>query len=141
MPTTCASPSLTASISSKFFFFNDTQTAEIYTLSLHDALPISPARTRARPPARARGGGGCRRAPSCRRCRFPTGSRAAAVVSSPSSLRSSSFGAREHRTDRREPRLVEHAGQHAAVHLDGGAVDDVGRARAQEDHRGADLLG
>src|SRR6266508_6577672 len=24
-----------------FFFFNDTATAEIYTLSLHDALPIS----------------------------------------------------------------------------------------------------
>src|SRR5690554_7794645 len=24
------------------FFFNDTATAEIYTLSLHDALPISP---------------------------------------------------------------------------------------------------
>src|SRR2546430_12198217 len=31
-----------------FFFFNDTATTEIYTLSLHDALPIS------RPPA-----GGC----------------------------------------------------------------------------------
>src|SRR2546430_8346448 len=29
-----------ASISS-FFFFNDTATTEIYTLSLHDALPIS----------------------------------------------------------------------------------------------------
>src|SRR5256885_8137020 len=28
------------------FFFNDTATTEIYTLSLHDALPISP-----RPPA------------------------------------------------------------------------------------------
>src|SRR5580700_6728758 len=31
-----------------FFFFNDTATTEIYTLSLHDALPISarwPART------------------------------------------------------------------------------------------------
>src|SRR3989441_4890214 len=28
-----------------FFFFNDTATTEIYTLSLHDALPIS-ARTR-----------------------------------------------------------------------------------------------
>src|SRR5258707_7098488 len=28
-----------------FFFFNDTATTEIYTLSLHDALPIS------RPPA------------------------------------------------------------------------------------------
>src|SRR5436190_20772707 len=24
-----------------FFFFNDTSTSEIYTLSLHDALPIS----------------------------------------------------------------------------------------------------
>src|SRR2546430_2266467 len=28
-------------ISSFFFFFNDTATTEIYTLSLHDALPIS----------------------------------------------------------------------------------------------------
>src|SRR3989454_9736176 len=27
--------------SSSFFFFNDTATTEIYTLSLHDALPIS----------------------------------------------------------------------------------------------------
>src|SRR2546426_771047 len=27
--------------SSLFFFFNDTATTEIYTLSLHDALPIS----------------------------------------------------------------------------------------------------
>src|SRR2546421_10752607 len=30
-----------------FFFFNDTATTEIYTLSLHDALPISPRRWRA----------------------------------------------------------------------------------------------
>src|SRR5690348_18293886 len=29
------------SISFLFFFFNDTATTEIYTLSLHDALPIS----------------------------------------------------------------------------------------------------
>src|SRR3712207_7162098 len=35
------------------FFFNDTATTEIYTLSLHDALPISP---RAR--CRRAGGGG-----------------------------------------------------------------------------------
>src|SRR3712207_9269061 len=28
---------------SSFFFFNDTATTEIYTLSLHDALPISAA--------------------------------------------------------------------------------------------------
>src|SRR3989442_6376022 len=36
-----------------FFFFNDTATTEIYTLSLHDALPIS----RARPEACARAAG------------------------------------------------------------------------------------
>src|SRR5438270_13264019 len=28
-----------------FFFFNDTATTEIYTLSLHDALPILDSRT------------------------------------------------------------------------------------------------
>src|SRR5574342_1358726 len=39
-----------------FFFFNDTATTEIYTLSLHDALPIS-------------GGGGARS--RGRRARFP----------------------------------------------------------------------
>src|SRR5437016_13459256 len=32
-------------IISIFFFFNDTATTEIYTLSLHDALPISAANT------------------------------------------------------------------------------------------------
>src|SRR5256885_15667615 len=63
-------PHLLASI---FFFFNDTATTEIYTLSLHDALPISPGscgpragpaagRTRASGGARAadRAGGPCR---------------------------------------------------------------------------------
>src|SRR2546430_10420365 len=43
-----------------FFFFNDTATTEIYTLSLHDALPISrsasPSRRRRR---RARGDPAC----------------------------------------------------------------------------------
>src|SRR3712207_6950984 len=35
-----------------FFFFNDTATTEIYTLSLHDALPILRlAVSRSRPPA------------------------------------------------------------------------------------------
>src|SRR5260221_10596735 len=32
---------VTLSKFSSFFFFNDTATTEIYTLSLHDALPIS----------------------------------------------------------------------------------------------------
>src|SRR3712207_8998112 len=39
-----------------FFFFNDTATTEIYTLSLHDALPISDA---------AEHGGGCHIAMGC----------------------------------------------------------------------------
>src|SRR2546422_6166685 len=39
------------------FFFNDTATTEIYTLSLHDALPI----LRQRRPARATGGAPGRR--------------------------------------------------------------------------------
>src|SRR5256885_9999205 len=34
---------------SSFFFFNDTATTEIYTLSLHDALPIFVAGRRGRP--------------------------------------------------------------------------------------------
>src|SRR5437667_10385342 len=33
-----------------FFFFNDTATTEIYTLSLHDALPISAHRDSGAPP-------------------------------------------------------------------------------------------
>src|SRR3954463_11710698 len=38
--------------SSFFFFFNDTATTEIYTLSLHDALPISSSPARRTSPAR-----------------------------------------------------------------------------------------
>src|SRR2546426_12455296 len=36
-----------------FFFFNDTATTEIYTLSLHDALPICESTAAARAPPRA----------------------------------------------------------------------------------------
>src|SRR5258707_6000795 len=52
----------------RFFFFNDTATTEIYTLSLHDALPIShwrdrvardaPGRKERQAQRRAAGGGG-----------------------------------------------------------------------------------
>src|SRR2546429_1290305 len=38
-----------------FFFFNDTATTEIYTLSLHDALPISARAGRSSAGARRRG--------------------------------------------------------------------------------------
>src|SRR5256885_16865162 len=37
-----------------FFFFNDTATTEIYTLSLHDALPISNSSASGLPAARIR---------------------------------------------------------------------------------------
>src|SRR5258705_6235468 len=42
-----------------FFFFNDTATTEIYTLSLHDALPICVAQAPG-DPRRAHGGRGLR---------------------------------------------------------------------------------
>src|SRR2546427_3071106 len=45
-----------------FFFFNDTATTEIYTLSLHDALPIWCVLARDRRDAR-RGGGAARTRP------------------------------------------------------------------------------
>src|SRR6266850_3236970 len=61
-----------------FFFFNDTATTEIYTLSLHDALPISGARRT----DRRRCGCPDRRRPSAHRlegaspCLLPGGARA-----------------------------------------------------------------
>src|SRR3989449_9636175 len=72
------------------FFFNDTATTEIYTLSLHDALPISHPRRDAlaprprlgsarrlpaweRPPGRGAGRGGGRRRRADARGRRPRG--------------------------------------------------------------------
>src|SRR3712207_7964602 len=47
-----------------FFFFNDTATTEIYTLSLHDALPISGRRERVRLGLQRRGRALRRRVPA-----------------------------------------------------------------------------
>src|SRR5437762_8943091 len=55
------------SLPSLFFFFTDTAPTEIYTLSLHDALPICDCGTPAPPARRERGGG----APPCRALRAP----------------------------------------------------------------------
>src|SRR3712207_7460176 len=63
-----------------FFFFNDTATTEIYTLSLHDALPISAlgrpsADLQDRPaPSRHARAGGRRRARGARGARAHPGS-------------------------------------------------------------------
>src|SRR5689334_24182536 len=56
-----------------FFFFNDTATTEIYTLSLHDALPICslPPSPRTRTCSADRGHTPCsskRRRPACSAC-------------------------------------------------------------------------
>src|SRR3712207_8978118 len=48
-------------------FFNDTATTEIYTLSLHDALPISSRDSRRATPSRRRSSRRDTRAPACRR--------------------------------------------------------------------------
>src|SRR5256885_7746086 len=48
-----------------FFFFNDTATTEIYTLSLHDALPISPGCTPATGSALPAPGWPCRALAAC----------------------------------------------------------------------------
>src|SRR2546422_5160887 len=53
---------------SLFFFFNDTATTEIYTLSLHDALPISACRSPGWP-RRTAGSSGA----SAHRARSPRG--------------------------------------------------------------------
>src|SRR3712207_7514323 len=63
-----------------FFFFNDTATTEIYTLSLHDALPISrPGRGRGAPPRHARNGPGLPAWPA----RAPRGTRRGATPACP----------------------------------------------------------
>src|SRR2546427_11912823 len=50
-----------------FFFFNDTATTEIYTLSLHDALPISASASRNRSRSWPAEAGASRVAATCRR--------------------------------------------------------------------------
>src|SRR5256885_16572054 len=73
-------PPLPISVFCFFFFFNDTATTEIYTLSLHDALPIyflhHPARLAVVAPARVPGGRV--RHPPCQRGRARHGARQAA---------------------------------------------------------------
>src|SRR5437899_11166791 len=60
----CVHSHCSSSISS--FFFNDTATTEIYTLSLHDALPIS---TAAAPVGTRRPRRGCPRREMCSQAR------------------------------------------------------------------------
>src|SRR2546422_8962731 len=66
----CSSiPHLRPRLTFFFFFFNDTATTEIYTLSLHDALPISSSASGARPRDRLRRGGAAGEAHRARKAR------------------------------------------------------------------------
>src|SRR3712207_9527265 len=74
-----------------FFFFNDTATTEIYTLSLHDALPISAPATRrpatsTTPSSRPRGSSCSSSTPT--RCRIRRSSRGPSATSGTSASRS-----------------------------------------------------
>src|SRR5256884_5351870 len=75
-----------------FFFFNDTATTEIYTLSLHDALPIYLPRS-------GRYGGEGRRA----RCRLDSGPHALRRVPGGPGRGGGRHGAGRHRSRRDEP--------------------------------------
>src|SRR5207248_9873800 len=52
----CVSDMMLLFLSLAFFFFNATATTEIYTLSLHDALPICPYMCAVVMPSKAPGG-------------------------------------------------------------------------------------
>src|SRR5580658_3886545 len=62
-----------------FFFFNDTATTEIYTLSLHDALPISTTRCLSPSARRSRNG-------SARSLRSPRSEEHTSELQSPCNL-------------------------------------------------------
>src|SRR3712207_9142097 len=78
-------------ISVFFFFFNDTATTEIYTLSLHDALPIC-WRWRSSVTSCRRGSG-----PGTRACSWPSSARPA--CSARSSAASSPGRSEEHTSE------------------------------------------
>src|SRR2546421_9386183 len=65
-----------------FFFFNDTATTEIYTLSLHDALPIWPRRS-ARPFDQRESRRRCTIVTSCQRPSLNADSRSTPTSSKP----------------------------------------------------------
>src|SRR5688572_32322214 len=77
-------------------FFNDTATTEIYTLSLHDALPISPRAA----PARSRRASSASSQPT-----------AVSVVRITASLRSSYRTAGPSASERRQARSEEHTSE------------------------------
>src|SRR5689334_24958442 len=91
------------------FFFNDTATTEIYTLSLHDALPIYPcARSHARPcrQSACRGRRSCPRSAPVARDRKST-----RLNSSHSSISYAVFCLKKKKTNQKRQRLQHNSHQ------------------------------
>src|SRR2546422_8282884 len=93
-----------------FFFFNDTATTEIYTLSLHDALPISAGFLRAVAADEA-----------CSTVRCPTRKRAASRY----------LPAKLERSGRKPDWRFSRGGKHR------GSKEDLARSRQSSRHRAA----
>src|SRR5689334_23776301 len=91
-------------LSVSIFFFNDTATTEIYTLSLHDALPISERHVRLAVAEAERGIGGARR---CSKALVPRWRSGSAFVVHDRSARAREMGerSRDTRRDRKSTRL------------------------------------
>src|SRR2546422_1255756 len=93
-----------------FFFFNDTATTEIYTLSLHDALPISSRKAWAR--ARSTISIACQ--PSrCRRRSCRGDRKSTRLSSSHGYISYAVFCLKKKKRDKRRGRGTQTAAQHA----------------------------
>src|SRR3712207_7910094 len=108
-------------MSTSLFFFNDTATTEIYTLSLHDALPIwATPRSRRKVPA---GSGPCRAFLPCS-ARRSSSSRSPASAPAPPRSRSeehtSELQSRQYLVCRLLLEKKKHASSRRALH--GGAL-------------------
>src|SRR2546427_8245070 len=103
------------------FFFNDTATTEIYTLSLHDALPIFP---RPREPVPGREGAPARRSGARRGPARGAGPRRRGDRRRARRL----AGARGSRGDRARPLLPARRGRRAPAARDGTRAARVGTA-------------
>src|SRR2546422_4483332 len=131
-------------MSVSFFFFNDTATTEIYTLSLHDALPISPlgtARAADSGPVRAPAVPGRDAGPRLGHGALRRENPAAARPDAPASGAARAVDRPRVRARRRPPPLARPSAPLASRRAGAGAGGRGGRpdaARAGQRHAGGD---
>src|SRR3989441_3386732 len=110
-----------------FFFFNDTATTEIYTLSLHDALPISPRSACCSLPSSTYGSDGSRS------CAQSSTTAASGAASSAAGTRRDAACSSQSRGARRHPRC--RGGLRPPAHAVPGAAGAGPHARARRGRR------